>query len=114
MNVLGVTFDSKLNWQHLIQLAFKKSKQALQAIRLISNHLTKRELLTIIKSNFYCILYYNAKIWLLHTISPNSKNTIMSVSASPLKICCHVYGPTISLERLNAIINYPTPEQLTK
>ena len=35
INVLGVTFDSKLTWQTHTQMAITKSKKALQAIRLI-------------------------------------------------------------------------------
>ena len=42
MNVLGVNFDSKLNWQSHVQIAITKSQKALQAIRLIKNISQKR------------------------------------------------------------------------
>ena len=87
MNVLGVSFDSKLNWQNQIQNSITKSKKALQAIYLKRKHFTKAELLQITTSNFYSILYYNAEIWLTPTLNNDSKRTLMSASAAPLKLC---------------------------
>ena len=114
INVLGVLFDQKLNWQPHVQKAIKKSKQALQAIRLIRPFLTKNELLNIIRSNFYSILYYNAEIWLLPSLTSNTKNKLLSASATPLKMCCLSYDPSVSFEKLHAYVKQPTPEQLTK
>jgi hypothetical protein len=87
MNVLGISFDSKLNWQFQIQNAITKSKKALHAIYLIRKHFTKTELLQITTSNYYSILYYNAEIWLTPTLNNNSKRALMSASAAPLKLC---------------------------
>ena len=44
MNVLGVTFDSKINWQTHIENAITKAKRVLYIIKLISKHLTKMNL----------------------------------------------------------------------
>ena len=43
MNVLGVTFDSKLNWQIHVQNAVKKASKSLQAIKLIRKYFTKKQ-----------------------------------------------------------------------
>ena len=53
MNVLGVTFDSKLNWQAQIENTVCNSKKALHAIYLIRKYFSKNKLLKIINSN-YC------------------------------------------------------------
>ena len=42
MNVLGVSFDSKLNWRSHIQIAITKSQKALQAIRIIKKTFHKK------------------------------------------------------------------------
>ena len=73
INVLGVTFDSKLNWQTHTQMAIAKSKKALQAVRLIKKFLNKKELFNVIRANFYSILYYNSSIWLLPSLNPITK-----------------------------------------
>ena len=41
INVLGVTFDSKLNWQTHVQNAVKKSSKSLQALKIMKNTLRK-------------------------------------------------------------------------
>ena len=65
MNVLGVHFDAKLNWQTFVQIAITKSQRALQTIKIIKKHFTKQELLSLIISNYYSILFYNSEIWMI-------------------------------------------------
>ena len=113
INVLGVLFDSKLNWQKQVETAIKKSQKALQAIKLIHHYLTKSELLTVTKSNFYSVLYYNADIWLIPSLKKEFKSKLLSTSAAPLKLCCYGYDRSISYERLHTIVKYPTPAQKT-
>ena len=62
MNVLGVTFDSKLNWSNHVANAIGKANIALFALRLIKKLITNAEMRTLLDSNFYSILYYNAVI----------------------------------------------------
>ena len=75
MNVLGVAFDSKLSWQPHVANAIAKSKIALHAIHLIRKHFKEAELLQLITSNYYSILYYNSEIWHLPSNSHNLKST---------------------------------------
>ena len=58
INVLGVIFDSKLTWADHISHAIKLSNKALNAIQIIKRFFSKRELLSLVTSNFYSILYY--------------------------------------------------------
>ena len=53
MNVLGVTFDSKLNWSIQVANSISKANKALFALRLIKKFFTKKEMRTILDSNFY-------------------------------------------------------------
>ena len=111
MNVLGVIFDSKLNWQIHIETATKKAHKALQAIKLIRPFMQKSELLTIIRSNFFSILYYNADIWLLPSLKQLLKSKLLSTSSAALKLCYHGYDRSVSFERLHNVLKYPTPQQ---
>ena len=77
MNVLGVSFDCKLNWQTQIQNSITKAKKALNAIKIISKYFNKNELLTLITANYYSVLYYNSEIWhltIIVSICTTSKN----------------------------------------
>ena len=74
INVLGVIFDSKLQWALQILHCVSKSLNALNAIKLIKKFFNRTELLQLVTSNFYSILYYNSGIWHL----PNLKNALKS------------------------------------
>ena len=87
MNVLGVIFDSKMQWGDHISLTIKKANTALHAIRLIKHYFTPTELRTLITSNFYSFLFYNAEIWLLPKLNQILKSNLLSASTNALKIC---------------------------
>ena len=68
INILGVIFDSKLQWSDHIAHTIKNSMSALNAIRLIKKFFTQKELLWLVTSNFYLIMYYNSEIWHLPSL----------------------------------------------
>ena len=114
MNVLGVQFDSKLQWHEHIQNVRRKLKKVLQSLFLIRKYFNKSEFLTIVTSNYYSILYYNAEIWLLPTLSPNMKAQLLAASAAPLKLVNSNYDRRLSYNRLHEQCNRATPDQVTK
>ena len=81
INILGVIFDSKLTWVDHISHAIKRSITALNAIRIIKRFFTKKELLSLVTSNFYSILYYNSEIWQIPTLKTTLKQSLLSTSA---------------------------------
>ena len=114
MNVLGVIFDSKLNWQPHVSNAISKSKRALHAIYLIRKHFNKAELLQLITSNYYSILYYNSEIWHLPSNPHSLKKSLMSASASALKLCTPQYDQSMSYITLHTINKRAAPPQMLK
>ena len=112
MNVLGVAFDCKLNWQIHIKKAITKAKSSLHAIQLINKHFTRKEVLQLITSNYYSVLYYNSEIWHLPSLTNPAKKQLLSASAAPLKICTKNYDQSISYLKLHTINNRATPEQM--
>jgi hypothetical protein len=114
MNVLGVHFDTKLNWQTHMQSTITKANKALQAIKLIKKNFTKKELMTLVIANYYSILFYNSEIWHIPSLCRQTKTQLMRASANPLKICCPSYDMSISFERLHNITHRPNPDTLMK
>ena len=57
MNVLGVQFDSKLQWDQQVAQTIGKARKALHAIGLIRKYFNTKELENLITSNYYSILY---------------------------------------------------------
>ena len=114
MNVLGVIFDTKLQWHARVQSAITKSKKALNAITLIRKYFSKAQLLNIITACYFSILYYNSEIWHLPQISPAIKQKLLSASAAPLKLTTTNYHQMISYNLLHYLNKRATPDQMTK
>ena len=114
MNVLGVIFDSKLQWADHIAHALKKSMKALNAIRLIRKFFTQKELLCLITSNFYSILYYNTEIWHMPTLKMTLKQKWLSASAKALRVSNKVMDYNQSFYSLHAMCKRATPEMFMK
>ena len=111
MNVLGVIFGLKLQWNEKISYAIKKPNRALQAIRLTKNHFNSQELRTLITSNFCSILYYNSEIWHISVLKFYLKNLLQSASSNSLKICTPYYPQTTLFIDLHAKHSCATPAQ---
>ena len=103
MNVLGLTFDNKLQWIPQISRAIKGANKSLQAIKLIRKYFTKSEIVQLLTSNFYSKLYYGAEIWHIPTLNQNCKKLLLSASANALKLCNNFYDPSLSYLELHRI-----------
>ena len=86
INVLGVVFDSKLQWSNQISQAINNSKRALHGIKLIKKYLTKNETKMLLTSIFYLALHYNCEIWLSQGLNVRNKQQILAASANALMI----------------------------
>ena len=111
INVLGVIFDSKMQWNEQVSKTIKKANKALLAIKLIKKHFTYPEIKTLLTTNFYSILYYNSEIWHTPTLKPYLKNLLLSTSARALQICTPNYTPMMSFKDLHSINLRATPVQ---
>ena len=114
INVLGVLFDSKLNWQSHVEQTITKAKKSLHAIRIIKKYFNKNELLQLVTSNYYSILYYNSEIWHIPTLNANTKQSLLSASSAALKICIREYDSTMSFAKLHLLAKRATPPQVMK
>ena len=101
MNVLGVTFDSKLNWSIQTANAISKANKSLYAIKMISKFLNFNEIKSLLISNFYSTLYYNSEIWLSHLLDQNSKQMLLSASAKALRLTMPFTNRFISFEEIH-------------
>ena len=112
MNVLGVVFDCKLNWNAHIAKTISKAKKSLFALRLLKKYFSPDEMKILLDSKFYSILYYNAVIWLTPSISAAMKQSLMSISANALRSCTPINFDEISFERIHLLCKKSTPKQI--
>ena len=112
MNVLGVVFDSRLQWNEHVAQTIKKTESALHCMRQIKYFFTPSELMQIITSNVYSILYYNSEIWNIPSLHNEAKQKLLSTSAGALKICTPTYHDRMSYVDLHTLNKRATPEQM--
>ena len=113
INVLGVIFDSKLQWGPQVTATITKASRALNAIRLIQHYFTQQELLQLITSNFYSVLFYNSEVWHLNTLKQSIKNSLLSISAKAIKVCAKTNDNwLLSFPQLHEMAGRATPEKL--
>ena len=111
MNVLGVVFDSRLQWSQQVANSITKANRALCAIKLIRRYFTTKELLGLITSNFYSVLYYNSEIWHGPSIKPQLKQLLLSASGKALNACMFKPDASLSFIRLHEINKRATPNR---
>ena len=112
INILGVLFDCKLQWGHHVNQVIHKANKALNAIKLIRKFFKTSELVSIVTSNFYSILFYNSEIWHLPNLNVNLKHALFVASANCLKMCLNYPNEMISYQDLHKLTNRATPEML--
>ena len=91
---------------------FKIANSAKFAIKMISKFFNKNELNDIITACYYLVLYYNADIWLIPSLSPALKQKLLASSSQVLRISTRNYDRMTSFERLHSIANRATPEKI--
>ena len=83
----------------------------INAIRLIKRFFSTTELLQLITSNLFSVLYYNSEIWHLHSLKSNLKKMLLSASARAVKICVKFKTDHLSFIRIHSMYNRATPEK---
>ena len=67
---------------------------------------------TLLDSNFYSILYYNAVIWLTPSLRSDLKHNLLAASSCALRSCLMNEGFDISFVNLHKMHKKCTPEQI--
>ena len=112
MNVLGVMFDCKLNWDLHVALAISKARKSVYALRLLKKFFNPTEMRILLDSYVYSTLYYNAVIWLTPSLSAQSKQNLLSISANALRSCMMFNSNEISFEDVHKSCKKSTPKQI--
>jgi hypothetical protein len=110
MNVLGVIFDSKLCWSEQVTSAVNSANCSLNAIKIIRKFFSSRELINLVTSNFYSVMYYNSEVWNLPNLGQDLKHCLFVASARALRVCLNYPDTSISYMDLHRMTNRATPE----
>jgi hypothetical protein len=114
INVLGILFDSKMQWCHHVDRVVLKANKALNAIKILRKFFKTNELIMLVTSNFFSILYYNSEVWQLPNLNQNSKHSLFVASSNALKVCLHYPRIPYSYFDLHRITKRATPDMICK
>jgi hypothetical protein len=110
MSVLGVIFDSKLEWSLQTENSVRKARSALQGLRIINKYFTTPERLVLITSFFYSRFYYGSQVWLIPSLKASLKSKLFSASGVALRLL----DRDMSFRALHKKYNRATPSQFQK
>ncbi len=110
MSVLGVIFDSKLEWSLQTENSARKARSALQGLRIINKYFTTPERLVLITAFFYSRLYYGSQVWLIPSLKASLKSKLFSASGAALRLL----DRDMSFRALHKKYNRATPSQFQK
>jgi endonuclease/exonuclease/phosphatase family metal-dependent hydrolase len=110
ITVLGVIFDSKLEWSLQVENSVRKARSALQGLSVIIKYFTTTERLTLITSFFYSRLYYGSQIWLIPSLKSILRTKLFSASGAALRLL----DRDRSFKELHKKYNRATPTQFQK
>ena len=100
-----------MKWTQQIANTIKKSKSALNAIKLIRKYFSQTEIKTLITLNFFSIFYNNSEIWHLPILSPKLKQIPLSDSANALKLCLINLDPFTSFANIHSLVGRATQDK---
>ena len=109
INVLGVIFDSKLQWSEHVAKAVQKSNRSLNALKIIRKFFNTKELIALVTSNYFSVLLYNSEIWQSSNLKVVLQQKLFSASSNALKMCLHYPKTNISHLNIHKLTKRATP-----
>jgi hypothetical protein len=109
INILGILFDSQLNWTDHVNIAVAEANQRLFALKIIKPYFTKTELMTLLTSLFFSSLYYGSEVWHLPSLSADLKRKLKRSSANALKICIDKTTPFTTYTEIHTLAKRSPP-----
>ena len=79
---------------------------------MIKKYFKPNEILTLLTSNFYSILYYNSEVWHIPNLKPEIKQHLLSASANALKLAQLQPDRMESFLNIHSIAERATPEKI--
>jgi hypothetical protein len=89
---LGVQFDATQQESNHTSKVISKANRALNAIELVRRYFNTKELLQLLTSNYFPILYFKAEVWQLNSLKGSLKQMLLSASANAIKVA-HPFKP---------------------
>ena len=106
MNVLGIVFDNRLQWDRQVDKAIRETRKTAQALKTVKRYFSTEELLKLCTAICFSKLYYASEVWLL----PNLKECLFKKLYSQSGKCLKIVEMTKSFRELHVTYHRATPK----
>lgn len=113
MKVLGVLFDSKLQWSHQVENAIKKAKKACCGLNRLRKFISQEKMMQMATAFAYSKLFYGAPVWLNSVLSKKLWRLLKSVSTYIIKSALGLFDWWVSYDDLHEIAGRGTPQKMS-
>ena len=107
INVLGLTFDSKLTWEAQVSRTISRTNRMLHGLKRIRRFLNTEQAQQVMTSYYFSVLYYGLEVWFHRHLPFNLKQKIRSAHYRALRV---IYGDR-SRQELDLIGKRATPDE---
>jgi hypothetical protein len=111
MKVLGLTFDKGLRWNSQMENAIKSSRKSSHGLKYLKRYFTEDELVTVVKSQIYSLIYYNCEVWLIPSVNKQLKKRLKSAITGCLRNAFGLWDWPINSNDIHEICGIATMEQ---
>ena len=109
IKVLGVEFDSRLEWSKHVMNVLTTCKKTMYGLRQIRRYFDVAEFLNVVNAMFYSKMYYASQVWLISNLNSKLKRKLFSLSGNALKILAGDDFGLFSFEELHILFNRASP-----
>jgi len=113
MNVLGITFDHALTWNHQLKCAIQKCQRLKPALQMLSKKLSRREFLQVTTAHYFSNLYYCSEVW-YPPLSCKLKKSINLIHYFPLRLSVKDFARKLSYKKLDKLSRRASPFDLNE
>jgi len=114
MKVLGLTFDSHLNWNAHLDKIKQKARFSLHKMKFLRKYLDQSQMKKVITSHFFGTIYYGAPIWMTEVSSSRVWNTLNVLHYKALRTVCSDFRKLKSRRELDTIVKRARPHEWMK
>jgi len=114
MKVLGIQFQTNLQWDKHLEKIKTKARMVLGKLRFISRYLEREQMKKIVTSHYYGMLYYAALVWLSEVTTSRAWKLLTSLHYKGLRVACRDFKQKIKKNVLDQMFNRATPQKWMK
>jgi len=110
IKALGITIDKNLDWNSHINALQRRFSTMMSGLRIIARKLDQSQMLKVVTSQVFSILYYSSQVWLTTELSSKNLRKLESMHYAALRLSMKDYKKSINRDRINQLTKRMPPK----